>query len=261
MSIAVIENFLVSNRFPGTERRAEVADRPAPAVPADAALADAALLHEIRNALAAVLGHAELMPMLDDLNADAASSLRQIVVGARRALDLANSRRTAAAAAPQRATSRPAAIVNEVVDGLRPICKGRISIEFANEQALPLVACPADRLHQVLSNLVKNAIEALGSSNGTVRISLRPSRCAVDRGHLVEAVEFVVADDGPGMSPEVRARIFEPFFTTKAENGGTGVGLSVVQSIVRQHGGYVNCASRPGAGTVFRVVLPAVPAA
>lgn len=258
MSIAVIENFLVSNRFPTTERRAEAPERPVQAAPSADALADAALLHEIRNALAAVLGHAELMPMLDDLNADASSSLRQIVVGARRALDLANSRRTAAAAAVTRSTSRPAAIVSEVVEGLRPMCRGRVSIEVTNTQSLPQVACPADRLHQVLSNLVKNAIEALGTSNGTIRISLRPSRCAMERGNGVDAVEFVVADDGPGMSSEVRARIFEPFFTTKAENGGTGVGLSVVQSIVRQHGGYVNCASRPGAGTVFRIVLPAV---
>jgi signal transduction histidine kinase len=260
VSVAVIKNFLVgeSDGLPETSRVAI----PTPASPRPLLTeesGEAALFHEIRNALAAVLGHAELLPLLDDLNADASSSVEQILRGARRALDLANTHRsqTAPKSKPLEG-AKPVAVVEEVVESLRPISRGKVAFELSNEHVLPRVTCPADRLHQVLANLVKNAIEAIGSQDGLIRVSTRPARCAVARGEIVSAVEIVIADNGPGMAPEVRARVFEPFFTTKAESGGTGVGLSVVQSIVREFGGYVNCASRPGAGTVFRVVLPAV---
>ncbi len=262
VSMSVIENFLVPERLESREPSASRMTRSMAAADvqrSEPAIADAALLHEIRNALAAVLGHAELMPVLDDLNDDATASLQQIVRGARRALDLANTRRVSQKPAVQPPASKPSAVVEDVVEALRPVCRERVVIEVSNGVGLPRVACPTDRLHQVLSNLVKNAIEAFAGDTGTIRVSAKASRCAVDRGHQVPAVEFTVADDGPGMPAEVRSRIFDPFFTTKAEQGGTGVGLSVVQSIVREHGGFVNCASRPGAGTVFRVVLPAMP--
>jgi signal transduction histidine kinase len=260
--MSVIENFLVPERLESREPSASRMTQSAAAAATprtEPAIADAALLHEIRNALAAVLGHAELMPVLDDLNADATASLQQIVRGARRALDLANTRRVAQKPPVQSSTSKPSAVVEDVVEALRPVCRERVAIEVSNGPGLPRVACPSDRLHQVLSNLVKNAIEAFAGGTGMIRVSARASRCAAERGHQIPAVEFTVADDGPGISTEVRSRIFDPFFTTKAEQGGTGVGLSVVQSIVREHSGFVNCASRPGAGTVFRVVLPAMP--
>jgi signal transduction histidine kinase len=66
-----------------------------------------------------------------------------------------------------------------------------------------------------------------------------------------------VADDGPGIAPEVRARIFEPFFTTRTVGEGTGLGLSISQQIVSGHGGRIEVASEPGRGASFRVLLPA----
>jgi len=260
MSVAVLEDYLVQE----SGSLSVSAGRPSPGVPQSGPvqkvqLGEAAVFHEIRNALAGVLGHAELLPLLDDLNAEAASSLRQIVLSARRALALANAHRQqpAPVATPPEG-AKPVAVVEEVVEGLRPIGRGRVGFELCNENVLPRVTCPADRLHQVLSNLVKNAVEAIAPGEGLIRISTRPARCSIARGHVVPAVEIIIADNGVGMTPEVRARIFEPHFTTKGESGGTGVGLSVVQAIVREHGGYVNCASRPGVGTVFRLVLPAV---
>jgi CheY-like chemotaxis protein len=71
------------------------------------------------------------------------------------------------------------------------------------------------------------------------------------RGSLVE-----VTDDGSGMSPEVKARVFDPFFTTKGARG-SGLGLSVSHTIIRQHGGSIEVESEPGRGSTFRVVLPA----
>ena len=70
-----------------------------------------------------------------------------------------------------------------------------------------------------------------------------------------------IADTGAGMPAETRARIFEPFFTTKAPGGGSGLGLAISHSIVTRLGGRIEVVSTPGAGSVFRVILPAAPGA
>jgi two-component system, NtrC family, sensor kinase len=72
-----------------------------------------------------------------------------------------------------------------------------------------------------------------------------------------EAIAIRVADNGPGMTPEVRDRLFEAFFTTKPEGKGTGLGLSIsYQIVVERHGGSISCISEPGQGTEFRIVIP-----
>jgi signal transduction histidine kinase len=104
------------------------------------------------------------------------------------------------------------------------------------------VELDAERIKQVILNLVQNASEATGRG-GHVRLRVAPR----DGGALLE-----VEDDGPGL-PEDPAMVFEPFFTTKP--GGTGLGLAIVHRIVSDHGGRIDCESRPGA-TRFSVFLP-----
>ena len=69
-------------------------------------------------------------------------------------------------------------------------------------------------------------------------------------------IVFEVQDSGCGISPELRDKVFEAFFTTKPVNKGTGIGLSLVQSIIREHDGYIDLESEVGKGTTFRVILP-----
>jgi nitrogen fixation/metabolism regulation signal transduction histidine kinase len=121
---------------------------------------------------------------------------------------------------------------------------GPVRVERSVAPALPTVQVDPDQLGQVLHNLVKNAVEAVGAA-GTVRLSAR-----VDRDEL----ELAVSDDGPGLSPEQQARAFEPYFTTKP--GGTGLGLAISERIVREHGGRIEVRSTPGAGATFAVRLP-----
>ncbi len=108
-----------------------------------------------------------------------------------------------------------------------------------------LVNSFGSELNQVWTNLIDNAIDAMGGK-GELRVrTYRDDTCVV--------VE--IGDNGPGISPEIRSHIFEPFFTTKGVGEGTGLGLDTVQRIVRKHRGSIEVNSKPG-NTRFQVWLP-----
>ena len=124
--------------------------------------------------------------------------------------------------------------------------KHGIAIQRSYDPALPKVCARGGELNQVWTNLIDNAVDAMGGK-GCLRIRTARELNAV----LVE-----IGDSGPGIPPEIRDRIFEPFFTTKGEGQGTGLGLDMVYRIVRQHRGDVHVESSPG-DTRFQVRLPA----
>jgi signal transduction histidine kinase len=109
----------------------------------------------------------------------------------------------------------------------------------------------AGQVDQVLMNLLTNAAQAIGEKGGTIRIQAR---------NLDDRVSLVIADDGPGIPPEVLPRIFDPFFTTKDVGEGSGLGLSIVHGIIERHGGHIDVDSQPGQGTKFSISFPLPPA-
>ncbi|MCI0638176.1 MAG: CHASE domain-containing protein [Gemmataceae bacterium] len=111
---------------------------------------------------------------------------------------------------------------------------------------VPLLTCSPAKLNQVVYNLLINAIDACKPGE---RVSVRTM-------HGPRGVELHVHDTGTGIDPTIRAKIFDPFFTTKPVGQGTGLGLSVSYSIVRDHGGDILVESTPGKGSHFTVVLP-----
>ncbi len=113
-------------------------------------------------------------------------------------------------------------------------------------------AVDVGQLQQVVSNLCLNARDAVG---GEGRVEIVVDRAAV---RSRQWMRIDVSNDGPGMSAHTQSRIFEPFFTTKPPEKGSGLGLTVVKSIVDQHGGFVEIESEPGSGCVFRIYLPEV---
>jgi signal transduction histidine kinase/CheY-like chemotaxis protein/HAMP domain-containing protein len=129
----------------------------------------------------------------------------------------------------------------------------------------PLWSVHADigKLEQVVMNLCVNARDALqaDSSHGTITIGTRNVAVLPDVPHRSHAApgDYVclsVTDTGCGIPPEVIDKIFEPFFTTKEQGKGTGLGLATSYGIVQQHGGWMDCQSLPGQGTIFSVFLP-----
>jgi CheY-like chemotaxis protein len=122
---------------------------------------------------------------------------------------------------------------------------------------LPAVWANASQIRQVVMNLVINASEAIGDKEGV--ITVRTSQVSGGRDLAMDLtpgdyVKLEVSDTGSGITEGDQQKLFDPFFTTKF--AGRGLGLAVVQGIVRTHGGGINVVSAPGEGTVFQVFLP-----
>jgi signal transduction histidine kinase len=105
-------------------------------------------------------------------------------------------------------------------------------------------------LDQVFTNLISNAVEAMGSTGGTLSVRVAP----IEAGQGRPQVEVTVSDSGPGIPDEIKEHIFDPFVTTKSQ--GTGLGLAITKRIVTAHHGSITVNTFPG-GTVFHVLLSA----
>ena len=123
--------------------------------------------------------------------------------------------------------------------------------EVAYGEDLPPVMGSAQRLEQVVINLLNNALQSLSSIQQGIRVT---TRLAPETGK----VEVCVEDEGVGMSPKVLERIKEPFFSTRLENGGLGLGVSICRSIVQEHGGTLEFESEVGKGTRAVIRLPGI---
>ena len=125
----------------------------------------------------------------------------------------------------------------------------RLELRLATD--VPMVTVDADQMHQVVTNLIVNAQQALTASprQRILRISTW-----YDSANLRACLS--VSDNGPGVPADIRARIFDPFFTTKPLGEGTGIGLALCSSIVRSYGGEVSISDTPDGGATFTIELP-----
>jgi CheY-like chemotaxis protein len=126
-------------------------------------------------------------------------------------------------------------------------------------QDLPAVRATPAQLRQIVMNLVTNASEAIGERDGVIRVAtgcVTLDRTAANSWRLTggDYLRLEVSDSGCGMPQEAQARVFDPFFTTKS--AGHGLGLAVVDGIVRSLRGAIRLTSEPGKGTTFQVLLP-----
>ena len=136
------------------------------------------------------------------------------------------------------------AVVRQVMEVERPLAMTRdVELTLHGDGGAMPAEIDAGKVHQIVQNLVRNAIEA-APPGGHVKVALATT---------LTDLMMAVSDDGPGIAPEIVARIYEPFFSTK--EGGTGMGMAIVHSLVTQHGGVIDIASRAGATTIT-VALP-----
>jgi two-component system, NtrC family, sensor kinase len=122
---------------------------------------------------------------------------------------------------------------------------GRIQVEKHYVEARTLY-CYAGRLHQVLMNLIANAVDAIAAEGAIV----------IATSQTAQHFQISIRDTGAGIPEEIRNKIFDPFFTTKPIGQGTGLGLAISYGIVQDHGGSIEVQSEPGVGTEFIVKIP-----
>ena len=221
------------------------------------------IAHDFNNILTAIGGNAELAA--GDVGPDhpARVCLDEIGKAHGRAKDLV--RRIllfSRAHEPQRKVIPLLPVVEEAMTLLRASLPAMIEIRVTHEADLPLASVDATQVHQIIMNLGTNAAHAMREHGGTLSVHLDRVEitdvAAAPAADLTPGVYVRVAvrDTGAGMSPAILERLFEPFFTTKGLEG-TGLGLSVVHGIVRDHHGAIAVESEVGRGTMFRVYFPA----
>ena len=149
-------------------------------------------------------------------------------------------------------------LMENVTNLLQHTLPGNVELQTNVGERLPAVPVSASRLESTIVNLALNAVQAM-PGGGTLRIEVEPLQVRDDEGGLADGphLAFTISDDGIGMDAETRSRIFEPFFTTRGNDGGTGLGTSMVYAFVKQAGGRIGIDSAPGAGTRIRFLLPA----
>ncbi len=207
--------------------------------------------HELNNALTSIFGYAQMVQKRTrgfEWEAEA----RHIFEEAERAKRIARnlllfSRGSKSELAPVN--------LNEIVERTREIRAyelhlENIRVELDLDEQLPEAIADAAQIQQALLNLIVNAEQAIRQEKESGHIWIRTRQISADR------IAMEVADDGPGVPPELILRVFDPFFTTKPAGVGTGLGLSILYGIVRQHRGEVSVENRPGGGALFTIELP-----
>jgi PAS domain S-box-containing protein len=219
----------------------------------------AGIAHDFNNLLTAVSGYTELARRSTEPRSAARLHLQRITETVTRASRLT---RQLLAFSRRGEVERQSVCLRDLIHDLEPIllhiAGASVQLDLDLDGGQRVTADPG-QLEQVLMNLASNARDA-----GARRVAIRTMPAQIDdgfEGHRLglaagEYVALVVSDNGSGMDEETQARVFDPFFTTKHREGGTGLGLSLAHSVIRQSGGAIELTSSPGAGTTFRILLP-----
>lgn len=220
----------------------------------------AKILHEINNPLTSVLGQVQLLKgywtrirsganSVDEYVPDIDESVSEIHSSALRIMGISDGLRQYArkgASVGGRHSTRVVDIVQSAVHLVQPRVRTQVKFDIDIDPDLN-VYCDHQLLEQVFINLISNSSDAMGKTDGTI---------SVHASLLDGMIRIDYADSGPGIPPEVGEKIFEPFFTTKDAAQGTGLGMMIIQEILRDHGGRIRLVSQGGPGAHFLVTLP-----
>ncbi len=222
------------------------------------------IAHDFNNILAAIMGFTELSLLKISADSPIRENLDQVLKASERASEVVKQILTfTRQRVPERKLIGTVSIVCDTMKLLRSSLPSTIEIceDFTVKPGEDVVLADPGQINEVLMNLGANAGHAMKAKGGTLTVKL--SRVAdvsrfpahpgsKDGPHLC----LTVSDTGHGMDSAVLERIFDPYFTTKGPGEGTGLGLSVVQGIVKAHGGAITVRSEPGQGAAFCVFLP-----
>lgn len=221
------------------------------------------IAHDFNNILAAIMGYIELANYDVSEQNQARQNLDKALKACDRAKDLVShilafSRKSE----QQRKPVHVHLIVKEALTLLRASLPSTIEIRQNITTESDTILADPTQIHQVMMNLCTNANHAMGEKSGVLEVTL----ASVDLDEETTAffhdflpgpyIKLTVSDTGHGMDHATIDRIFDPYFTTKEKGLGTGLGLAVVQGIVKSHGGSIGVSSEPGKGTKFHLLFP-----
>jgi PAS domain S-box-containing protein len=217
------------------------------------------IAHDFNNLLGAIQAQTELAMTEMDAGASCREELKVISDVAMRGSEIV--RQLMIYAGKENEVAGPVDLsktVDEMISLLKVSVTKRALIQADLQHDLPAIHASAGQIGRVVMNLITNASDAIGDREGKIRVI---SRCVTLIGYSAaialpdgDYVQLEVTDTGSGMSPQTRAKVFDPFFTTKS--AGRGLGLAVVQGIVRSLDGAIQLTSEPDQGTTFQVFLP-----
>lgn len=222
----------------------------------------AGVAHDFNNLLTAVIGFASFIDMQIGENSPLKNYVQNILKVSDRGANLIRNLLTFSR---KREFQAARCDLNKLILNAEPLLKKMIgehitiNFELCNNE-LPVMV-DITQIEQVLLNLISNSKDAI-EGKGEIEIKTEFFKIDADFikrngfGYPGDYALIIVSDNGVGMSDEVKKRIFEPFFTTKDVNKGTGLGMSIVYSIIKQHNGYINIDSNEGAGTRVFLYLP-----
>jgi signal transduction histidine kinase/ActR/RegA family two-component response regulator len=213
----------------------------------------AGVAHELNNPLAVVQGYSQLLARRDDVSGKVRQDILKVLHESERAAKIVRDLLAyARPSEPQKVAVDINQLVGSVLDNYEADVKAaqvRLHRQFANH----ILKTRADRaqIEQVVINLLTNALHAVSQRP-------HPRRISVTTEETTAGIRFSVADNGPGVRRDIVGKIFDPFFTTKPLGKGTGLGLTISNSIVQEHKGRMLVESEPGQGATFIVELPIV---
>ena len=223
------------------------------------------IAHDFNNILSVIIGYTELVLMNGNVDGEVRQNLKEIFNASKHARDmvkqiLAFSRQSKQERKPIQASH----IVKEALKLLRASLPTTIKIQQKIEKNTGVIKADPTQFHQVLMNLCTNAAHAMHEKDGVLKISL--GNIDLDQKDTARHPELKpgpylklsVSDTGDGIQPEAQDRIFDPYFTTKEKGEGTGLGLAVVQGIIKSHNGAITVESEVGQGSTFHVYLPRI---
>lgn len=222
----------------------------------------AGIAHDFNNILATIMGYSSFLKGKVSDNREVFDGFNAIEKASIRASNM-----TSQLLAYTRKSMRDVTVIDinslaaEVVDFISRTFDKSISIEFRKGKNLPMIEGDESQLYQVIMNCAVNAQHAM-PNGGRLEIEtfFEETTEVIEKPHFtIETGRYVtiqISDTGVGMGKDTLSRIFEPYFTTRGNQGGSGLGMSVVFGIVKSHRGYIDVKSEPGRGTVVNVSFP-----
>lgn len=221
--------------------------------------------HDINNILGIIIGNTELS--LDDVPEwnPAYSNLKEIVKAVLRAKEVIRQLLTFSRNMDmKKETIDVVSVVKDALKFLRSTISTTIEIEKDINVPNPNIVADPTQINQIIMNLCVNSAQAMEGSSGLIKVKVENitiNHVYNESGDVLpngEYVKIVISDTGPGIPPAIHEKIFDPYFTTKEVGKGSGMGLAVVQGIVKKHKGSINVKSMPGKGTTFTILLPVI---